>query len=105
MVNEKILAIRDRILETVACEKIILFGSYAYGEPRPESDYDLYVVLPDHSDKPIRIMQKIYRNLGDTGMVPVDIVANTKTRFEVRCQMPTLEKSVASKGVVLYERV
>lgn len=27
-------------------EKIILFGSYAYGRPTPDSDVDLMVVLP-----------------------------------------------------------
>ena len=27
-------------------EKIILFGSYAYGKPTPDSDVDLLVILP-----------------------------------------------------------
>jgi predicted nucleotidyltransferase len=36
MVNDDIIAIKDSILNTVGedCEKIILFGSYAYGAPR-----------------------------------------------------------------------
>jgi len=47
MINDAITAIKDCILHTVGedCEKIILFGSYAYGLPDNESDYDFFVVL------------------------------------------------------------
>lgn len=34
-----------RIAETLHPEKIILFGSYAYGNPTPDSDVDLLVVM------------------------------------------------------------
>ncbi|MCG3141794.1 MAG: hypothetical protein HDKAJFGB_03121 [Anaerolineae bacterium] len=34
-----------RIVETLHPEKIILFGSYAYGNPTPDSDVDLLVVM------------------------------------------------------------
>ena len=43
-----IRAIRDvvkQIAEQFQPEKIILFGSYAYGKPRPESDVDLLVIM------------------------------------------------------------
>jgi predicted nucleotidyltransferase len=101
---ERIYEIKDRIRNAVETERIILFGSYAYGEPREDSDYDFYVVLPDNSVKPIVALQIIYRNLGDTGMVPVDVLANYKTRFEERSRLPTIERKIASDGVVLYER-
>jgi len=47
MVNNEIIAIKDSILDTVGetCEKIILFGSHAYGNPRESSDYVFFVVL------------------------------------------------------------
>jgi predicted nucleotidyltransferase len=101
---EKIYEIKDRIQNAVEPERIILFGSYAYGVPREDSDYDFYVVLPDSSMKPILALQTIYRNLGDTGMVPVDVLANYKTRFEERSRLPTIERKIANDGVVLYER-
>jgi predicted nucleotidyltransferase len=101
---EKIYEIKDRIQNTLETEKIILFGSYAYGTPHENSDYDFYVVLPDGSMKPILALQAIYRNLGDTGMVPVDVLASCKTRFEERSRFPTIERKVANDGVVLYER-
>ena len=34
-----------QIAEKFQPEKIILFGSYAYGQPRPESDVDLLIVM------------------------------------------------------------
>ncbi|MDL1896718.1 nucleotidyltransferase domain-containing protein [Anaerolineae bacterium CFX7] len=34
-----------RVVETLHPEKIILFGSYAYGNPTPDSDVDLLVVM------------------------------------------------------------
>jgi len=40
-----IRAVVKQIAEKFQPEKIILFGSYAYGQPRPESDVDLLVVM------------------------------------------------------------
>ncbi|MGH9847530.1 MAG: nucleotidyltransferase domain-containing protein [Blastocatellia bacterium] len=39
-----------RIAEEFKPEKIILFGSHAYGEPTPESDLDLLVVMRYEGD-------------------------------------------------------
>ena len=36
----------EAILKTVPAQKVILFGSRARVEARPESDYDLLVVVP-----------------------------------------------------------
>ncbi len=38
-------AVAQRIVEKFTPEKIILFGSYAYGNPQPSSDVDLLVVM------------------------------------------------------------
>ena len=38
--------IKDRIVSAVQPEKIILFGSYAYGTPTKDSDLDLLVIMP-----------------------------------------------------------
>jgi len=107
MINSAILAVKDNILSTVGdeCEKIILFGSYAYGTPHKDSDYDFYVVLKDGSENPILTMQKIYEFMCDTNYIPVDILANYKSHFESRSTQPTLERTISKKGMVLYERV
>jgi predicted nucleotidyltransferase len=43
MINNDILAIKDSILAAVgdSCEKIYLFGSYAYGTPREDSEKNI----------------------------------------------------------------
>ena len=107
MINNDIIAIKDSILSKTGdkCEKIILFGSYAYGTPHKDSDYDFYVVLKDDAENPIRVMQKIYEFICDTNYTPVDVVANYKTRFEWRSTQPTLERTITEKGMVLYERI
>jgi len=43
--NDEIIKIKDAIVSAVDVEKLYLFGSYAYGTPRDDSDYDLYFVL------------------------------------------------------------
>lgn len=107
MINEEILAIKDSILQTVGenCEKIILFGSYAYGDPTENSDYDFFVVLKDNAEKPITVLQSIYSGLAlNPKYKAVDILANYKSNFEARSKLPAIERSVAQKGVVLYDR-
>ena len=105
MVNDEILAIKDSILHTVGsdCEKIILFGSHAYGTPRERSDYDVFVVLKDGSEMPILVLQNIYRGLAQNpNYKAVDVLANYKSRFEVRKKLPTIERTIDQKGIVLY---
>jgi len=106
MVNDEILAIKDSILHTVGndCEKIILFGSHAYGTPRETSDYDVFVVLKDGSEMPILVLQNIYRGLAQNpNYKAVDVLANYKSRFEIRKKLPTIERTIDQKGIVLYD--
>jgi len=106
MINNEIIAIKDNILSTVGdgCEKIFLFGSYAYGTPHKNSDYDFYVVLKDGMENPILVLQKVYEYMCETNYIPVDVLANYKSRFEQRSTQPTIERTIARKGVLLYER-
>jgi len=107
MISEDIIEIKENILKTVGdtCEKIILFGSHAYGTPHENSDYDFFVVLKDNTEKPILVLQKIYRSLAKRPMIPsIDVLANYKSRFEWRSTQPTIERRIANDGVILYER-
>jgi predicted nucleotidyltransferase len=92
------------ILETLgeSCERIILFGSYAYGTPREDSDIDIYVLLKDGTKNPMLAMEDVYCALGDYQFYEVDVLASYKSRFAWRSTGPTLERVVANKGVVLY---
>ncbi|MBI4215362.1 MAG: nucleotidyltransferase domain-containing protein, partial [Parcubacteria group bacterium] len=43
-IPKKIKELTDRIIATYQPEKVILFGSYAWGKPRTDSDFDLCVI-------------------------------------------------------------
>lgn len=92
----------DVILETVPTTQIYLFGSHAYGKPREDSDYDIYVVLPNDGPKPMDAAVAIRRALLPVDTGPVDILAGYADRFSDRCQLPTIEREISRKGVLLY---
>jgi predicted nucleotidyltransferase len=91
------------IVQTATPERVYLFGSYANGTPNADSDYDFYVVVPDSSDRPLvlteRILQALYKK---TDKKPVDILVMRFSDFENRKTLPTIEREVSTKGVLLY---
>lgn len=101
----EIKAITEIIKETVECERIYLFGSYAYGEPGKDSDLDFYVVIPDNAERPIEVMHKIRASLSELGRrIPIDIIAAYSTRFADMSELPTMERKIVREGVLLYEQ-
>jgi len=90
--------------ETVDIEKIYLFGSYAYGTPNKDSDYDLYVVIPDGTIRPIDAIKKIRRALFPIQTTPLDIIVCHASTFCQRQEYASLERKIAREGVLLYER-
>lgn len=103
-INDEIIKIKDTIVKTVPTEKIYLFGSYAYGAPNEDSDYDFYVVIPDGGMRPIEAVGDIYLAMRGIKRRPVDILAGTVETFERRSKELTIERTIARDGVVLYER-
>lgn len=105
LINPEIIAITNQINDIIPTEKIYLFGSYAYGSPNENSDYDIYVVIPDGSMRPIEAMQKIYRSLSKTKMrIPVDVLASYASNFNERKEFSTIEHIISQEGVLLYDR-
>ena len=97
--------IKQGVLDTVPAEAIYLFGSYAYGTPREDSDLDIFVVIPDSvEERPLDVGARILSRLYDERMpsASVDLVVNNAKLFHRRKQGPTLQKTVAQKGVQIY---
>lgn len=82
--------------------KIILFGSYAYGIPRRESDVDLLIVMETNIkeiQQEILILKNIEHRFG------LDILVKTPKTFNERIKMgDTFLKEISQKGKILYER-
>ncbi|MDR2117540.1 MAG: nucleotidyltransferase domain-containing protein [Planctomycetaceae bacterium] len=93
------------IKNTVNCEKIYLFGSYAYGNPNEMSDFDIYVVLPNDSIRPLEVRRNIYKKLLTNKInKSVDILTCYARDFNSLSELPSLERKIAREGILVYEQ-
>jgi predicted nucleotidyltransferase len=92
-----------RLVEAIDPDKIILFGSRARGDPRPDSDLDLLIVR-ESAEKPHRRAIPAYEALSGLG-VPKDILWYTPQEVE---DWSAVKYHVATRAVkegrVLYEK-
>ncbi len=94
--------ITRRIVKAVHPVKIVLFGSYAWGQPTVDSDLDLFVVLHSSDQPAYRQARSIYRSLRGIG-VPVDVVVRTHDEVErSRKVVTSLARKVMEDGKVLH---
>lgn len=80
-------------------EKIILFGSYAYGNPTENSDVDLVIIK--NTTEPFLERQKQARSLLRT-TTPVDIFVFTPSEFKKASSNNLLIREVAKSGSIIY---
>jgi predicted nucleotidyltransferase len=88
------------IAEKFQPEKIILFGSYAYGTPHQDSDVDLLVVMPasNESSKACRILNTI------VAPFPIDLIVRTPKNLAWRLKAGDwFLREIVANGKVLYE--
>jgi predicted nucleotidyltransferase len=96
-------AAAQRIAEALQPQKIILFGSYAYGTPTPDSDVDLLVIMETTAPHVERYLA-VCRLLRPRPF-PVDILVRTPAEIECAVQSGDFFiKEILSRGRVLYER-
>jgi predicted nucleotidyltransferase len=82
-------------------DKIILFGSYAYGTPDDDSDVDLLVVMParDERAQATRIRLAVER------CFPMDLIVRTPENLRQRLEEGDwFLREIVSKGKTLYEK-
>lgn len=83
-------------------QKIVLFGSYAYGQPTADSDVDLLVIMPRTRHRgermSVRIRHAIPRDFALDLLVrtPADIARRLRLGDPFICEM-------LARGRVLYE--
>src|SRR5438105_14039536 len=89
-----------RIAKCFHPDKIILFGSYAYGKPHEESDVDLLVIMRTKNaiDQSIRIKTAFKR------MLSLDLIVRTPWQIERSLKDDNwFLREIMEKGKILYE--
>ena len=100
--EEQIQAVVRRIVEGYAPDRIILFGSYAYGKPTEDSDLDLLVVKsgigPTRQERALAV-RRLVRGAG----IPMDILVRTPTEVSAATEVRfSIEAQASHKGRLLY---
>lgn len=106
MDTESLLTEIKRTLKPYDIEKIILFGSYAYGTPNEESDLDLLIIkdIPENEIRDFRIQLKkaLWHKLGNLNL-SIDILVDNEQRIQKRIEMGDLfYKEIYTKGKPIY---
>ena len=91
-----------RLVAAVAPERVLLFGSHAWGVPHADSDLDLYLIVPHGSGPAHRIARLGHLALRGLG-VPVDLVVRTRSESARNAEaVASLDHAVLHSGVPLH---
>jgi len=102
-VRKIITEIVEGIIKGYKPKKVILFGSYAYGEPTEDSDIDL-LIIKNTDKRPIDRWVEVKRLLRDKNrMLPVSPLVYTEKEIEERIAIRDFfVEEIFEKGEVLY---
>jgi predicted nucleotidyltransferase len=101
--KDKISEIVNKIASGYKPDKIILFGSYARGNPNEDSDLDLFVIKDSDLPRPLRTAQ--VRKLIYGSMIPIDLIVYTPQEIEeLKNNKYSFIFNVLNSGKTLYER-
>ena len=94
------------IIKQYGVQRIILFGSYAYGNPTEDSDIDLLVIkdIPEKEIRNFRIKLKkdLWKNLGNISGA-FDILIDNEERIKQRIALGDLfYKEIYTQGKTIY---
>lgn len=91
------------ITAAVPAKHIYIFGSYARGEERPDSDVDIYIVTDGN--------ERRFKYMSDArwALLPLtqsmDVLCNSAEQFAARKNdLSCIEYIISREGVLIYER-
>jgi predicted nucleotidyltransferase len=98
---QKILELRNKIVQQFHPQKVILFGSYAYGTPTDDSDVDLLIILPFEERNPEKATE-IW--MATKPRFPLGLMVRKPNEYKERLAMGDYFLcEIDQKGEVLYE--
>ena len=95
-----IRAFARKVAEQFRPEKIILFGSHAYGTPHQDSDVDILVIMPARNEHD----QSFKIRLAIPAPFAMDLIVRTPKNIGWRLEAgESFHTEIVTKGKVLYE--
>ena len=95
-------------LSKINPNKIILFGSYAWGNPTRDSDLDLLVVtndemIPANFDERMKVYIRVANALNRLrDEIPIDLIVHTKPMHEKFVKLDSMfARKIIREGIVL----
>ena len=99
--HKEIAELCEQIAREFRPQKIILFGSHAYGKPQWDSDVDLLVIMPfkgRHTSKAIEILNRL------NPTTALDLLVRTPQQVQKRLAMDDFfMREIIERGKVMYE--
>lgn len=100
--HQKIRAMVQKIVKEYQPEKIILFGSYAWGTPTGDSDVDFLVVKKSHKQSIERERELRMKLIGNY-FPPMDFIVYTPKELNERIQMGDFFiRDIMKRGKIIY---
>ena len=103
-IAERLTKVLELIVERYQPQRILLFGSYAYGTPRRDSDVDLLIVKRSDADPHQRALA-VRRSFAEARHgVSFSILVRTPDELDERLRLrDPFFAEIVNKGVLLYE--
>lgn len=91
----------DEVVRQFRPERVVMFGSHAWGTPQEQSDVDLLVVMP-HSGAAVEQAARIRQTV--RAGFPLDIIVRSPAAIQKRLAMGDgFIRDILEKGKVLHE--
>ncbi len=100
---EDVKRVIDALVREFHPRQVILFGSRAYGSPRPESDVDLLVILP-FEGSPIALMSAMLASAYRAMPTPFAVEFHPRRPLVKGAQPDEVMRDALERGVIMYEQ-
>lgn len=102
--RKQINVVVRKIVDEFNPEKVILFGSYAYGKPTIDSDVDMLVIM-ESDERPAVRTSRVVGALWGIKTFPMDLLVRTPAEIEHRLAIGDFfVQEIVERGKVLYDR-
>jgi predicted nucleotidyltransferase len=103
--QEKVDLAVKTVVEIAQPSRVILFGSWARGEAKWDSDLDLAVLMPDSAEPELGIVHRKLRRKLDELPMTIDLVVTTEgCAGQFRDSINSIYCKILQDGQVAYEQ-